>query len=66
MTAKVLAWLIFGLIGMAAFGYGRKQGRLKVLVIAGLLMIYPYFVDGAWALWLIGLGLTAALFVFPD
>lgn len=66
MTGKIFAWLIFGLIGMAAFGYGKKQGRPKTILIALILMVYPYLVSNALALWLVGAGLTAALFVFRD
>ncbi len=67
MTAgNLFAWLIFGLIGMAAFVYGRKQGRPKTLLIACLLMIYPYFISNVIALWIIGVALTASLFLFHD
>lgn len=63
---KLFAWLIFGLIGMAAFGYGKKQGRPKILLISIVMMVYPYFVSNALALWLVGAGLTAAMFLFRD
>ncbi|MFH1724931.1 MAG: hypothetical protein ABII00_09965 [Elusimicrobiota bacterium] len=63
MTGKLFAWLIFGLIGLAAFGYGKKQGRPKTMLIAVVLMGYPYLVSSPLALWLIGAGLTAALWV---
>lgn len=66
MAGKIFAWLIFGLIGMAAFGYGKKQGRPKTMLIALILMGYPYLVSNALTLWLVGAGLTAALFVFRD
>lgn len=66
MAAKVFAWLIFGLIGMAAFGYGKKQGKGKAMILGGALMAYPYAVDGALALWAVGAALTAGLFVWRD
>ncbi len=66
MAAKLMAWLIFGLIGMAAFAYGKKQRRPKILMIAGVLMLYPYFVDQALLLWGVGIVLTVGLFVIRD
>jgi len=48
---------------MAAFGYGKKQQKPKAMLLGAALMGYPYLVDGALALWLVGAGLTAALFV---
>ncbi len=64
--AELLADLIFGLIGIAAFAYGRKQGQWKTALIAVLIMCYPYFVSGTLMLFGIGIVLTLALFVFYD
>jgi hypothetical protein len=66
MVGKIYAMLVFGLIGMAAFGYGRKQRSPKAITIGILLMAYPYMVSGNLALWGIGAGLTVALFIFRD
>lgn len=65
-AADLIADFLFGVIGMAAFVYGRKQGRLKTTLISVALMAYPYFVSGTWLLYGIGVALTAALFVFKD
>lgn len=62
----MFAWLVFGLIGMAAFGYGKKQGKAGAMVLGGALMVYPYLVDGALLLWLVGAGLTVGLFLWRD
>ena len=35
--------LLFGMIGMGMFMYGRKAGRMVPLVAGGLLMVVPYF-----------------------
>jgi hypothetical protein len=63
---ELLADLIFGVIGMAAFAYGKKQGQWKTALLAVAIMCYPYFVSGALLLWGIGVVLTLALFVFHD
>jgi hypothetical protein len=65
-VGRLFAALVFGLIGMAAFGYGKKQRRPKAMLIGALLMAYPCFVDGGPALWGAGAALTAALFIFKD
>lgn len=64
--ADLLADLVFGAIGMAAFIYGRKQSRLKTMLIAIALMAYPYFISGTLLLYGIGVLLTVALFIFTD
>ncbi len=62
----LFAGLVFGVIGFAAFMYGKKQARFSPMAIGVALMGYPYFVSGAWLLWGIGAGLCAALYVFRD
>ena len=53
--------VFFGLLGYAAFRFGRKQGR-TALTWGGLaLMLYPYVVSGTWQLWLLGVAVCAAM-----
>lgn len=61
--ASFLAMLFFGAIGMGAFVYGKKMSTLPPLVLGLALMTYPYFVGGIW-LWVVGVALTAGLFVW--
>ncbi len=63
-TANIFASVIFGSIGFGALIYGKKQSDLKALVIGILLMVYPYFVQNAVALFAIGAVLTVFLFIF--
>jgi len=63
-TATILASVIFGSIGFAAFVYGKKQASAKALVIGVVLMVYPYFVPNPIALFSIGTVLTVLLFIF--
>ncbi len=64
------AWLfgsiIFGIIGFAAFGYGKKSTKYKPLLIGIALMIYPYFVRSSLVLYLVGGVLTVLLFYPRD
>ena len=67
MTSAVLiAGLLFGSIGFAAFIYGKRQSSFRVMMIAVGLMAYPYFVKNTVALYGIGVALTVALFVFRE
>jgi hypothetical protein len=58
--------LFFGLIGFAAFLYGKKSSRWKTMAIGVVLMVYPYFVPQTWLLYSIGSALCIGLFVFRD
>lgn len=62
----LFAGLIFGVIGTAAFVYGKKQARFSPMAIGVALIAYPYFVSAAWLLWSIGIALCAALYYFRD
>lgn len=56
--------IIFGLVGLAAFRYGKKTSEPRPLAIGVALMAYGYFVTNAWVSLAIGSALTLALF-FP-
>jgi hypothetical protein len=62
--ANLFASLLFGVIGFAAFLYGKKNVAIPPMVIGLVLMIYPYFVPQTWLLYAIGCVLTVALVVF--
>lgn len=62
----LFAMLLFSVIGLAAFMYGKKAARWRALAIGVALMVYPYFVDATWLIWSIGLALTAALFLLRE
>ena len=64
--ANLIGSLIFGSIGFIAFFYGKKQASWKPLAIGIILMAYPYFVPGTFLMYAIGIGLTAALYIFRE
>jgi hypothetical protein len=43
-SGTLMASLLFGLIGMAMFMYGKKAGRLVPLIVGVVLMVVPYFI----------------------
>jgi hypothetical protein len=62
--ATIALALLFGLVGFAAFRYGRKNDEPRPLFIGIALMAYGYFVTNAWVSFAIGGVLTLLLF-FP-
>jgi hypothetical protein len=64
--SALFALILFSVIGMAAFLYGKKAAALKPALIGVALMVYPYFVDATWLVYAIGGGLCLALFIFRD
>ena len=65
-SAVLFGGLLFSGIGLAALGYGRKRGSTRAMVIGGALMAYPYFVSNTVVLYVLGVALVIALFLFRD
>jgi hypothetical protein len=65
-TGNLIAGFLFSMIGLIGFRVGRARGSVQQMLIGAALLVYPYVVENLWALWLIGVGLTALLFLFKD
>jgi hypothetical protein len=62
MDSAWLIWsLLFSLVGMAVFVYGRRQKMVAPTLIGAALMVYTYFVDSSVAVVVIGVLLLGAL-----
>jgi hypothetical protein len=61
---NLLAGLIFGMIGLGAFSYGKKLDLWQPRAIGAALIAYPYFVSNGWLLWGIGTGLLVLLWFY--
>ena len=58
-TTQIVFELLFGVIGLTYFVYGKKRSNL-VIRYSGLgLMVYPYFVDNTIVIIAVGLLLMA-------
>ena len=66
MMANFIGQMIFGGIGFIAFVYGKKMSEFRLMVIGILLMAFPYVVSNNVLLYVIGIGLTVALFIFRE
>ncbi len=62
--ATIFVAVIFGLVGFAAFRWGKRNGEPRQLFLGIALMAYGYFVTNVWVSLLIGGALTLLLF-FP-
>lgn len=62
--AYLFGAIMFGIIGYAAFRYGRKTALAYPKWIGVALMLFPYAISPTWLLYLIGCGLCAALYIF--
>ncbi len=61
--ANVLVVVLFSLVGLAAFSYGKKNGEARPMVIGAALMVYGYAVSNVWISLVVGAGLTALIFL---
>ncbi len=46
--ATIVIAVLFGLVGFAAFRYGKKNGEPRSLFLGIALMAYGYFVSNPW------------------
>jgi hypothetical protein len=53
-ASNLMASMLVSTIGLGFFLYGKKQQRMPHLVSGVVLMVFPYFVDGAG--WMAGIG----------
>lgn len=62
--AYLFGAILFGIVGYAAWRYGRKAELPYPKWIGVALMFFPYAVSRTSLLYLIGCGLCAALYIF--
>ncbi len=61
--AYLFGALLFGIIGFAAYRYGKKAS-LQIFKWFGVaLMLFPYAVSETWQLYVVGAGLCVGLYV---
>jgi len=56
--------VLFGIIGFAAYRYGKKASREGPRWIGLALMLYPYVISETWLMYVVGIGLCLALYAF--
>ena len=58
--AYIAGVVIFSVIGIAAYYYGKRGGRPRMRWLGLALMLYPYVVWQTWLLYVVGAGLSIA------
>ena len=60
--AYLFGAIVFGLVGLVAWRYGKKTERPATKWLGVALMFYPYAISKTWLLYVVGLALCAGLF----
>ncbi|MCB9766437.1 MAG: hypothetical protein H6741_00370 [Alphaproteobacteria bacterium] len=63
--STLFAGIVFGLIGLGAWRYGRKQQSARHMLVGAALIGFCYVVPDGWVQWLVGAVLVGLLF-FPQ
>lgn len=58
--------LMFSAVGVGFFIYGKRQSRLVAMLAGVGLCVFPYFVESAWLLVLIGSAFLALPFIVRE
>lgn len=62
--AYIFGAILFGVIGIAAYRYGKKTDVAATRWLGIALMLYPYAISETWLLYVVGTGLCAAVYFF--
>lgn len=64
--AYIAGTVLFGLIGIAAYRYGKRVGRPRSKWLGVALMLYPYAIAQTWLLYVVGVALCVGVFLVRD
>lgn len=62
--AYIFGAVLFGIIGFAAYRYGKKAELPMPKWTGVALMLYPYAISETWLMYVVGAGLCVALYVY--
>ena len=60
--AYIAGAVLFGLLGLAAYRYGKRTERPRSKWLGIALMLYPYVVPQTWLMYVIGVALCAGVY----
>lgn len=60
--AYIFGAIVFGLLGFAAWRFGKRREQPNTKWLGVALMFYPYAVPNTVLLWVVGLGLCGAIY----
>jgi chromate transport protein ChrA len=60
--AYIVGAVVFGLVGFAAYRFGKKAERPRTKWLGIALMVYPYAVSETWLLYVVGVAMCVAVY----
>lgn len=60
--ANLFGSVMFGIVGFAAYRYGKKAGNFNPMMFGVALMVFPYFISQTWLLYAVGCSFCAGLY----
>ncbi len=63
-VAYIAGSVAFGILGFAAYRWGKATSRQGPYWIGIALMVYPYFTSDTWLMYSVGAALCGAVFIF--
>jgi hypothetical protein len=60
--AYLIGAILFGIVGFAAYRYGKVRSLSYPKWIGVALMLYPYAISNTWVLYLVGIALCIGLY----
>ena len=64
--AYIIGAVLFGLIGVAVYRYGKRAGRPRSKWLGIALMLYPYAIPLTWLLYVVGAALCVGVLIDRD
>lgn len=61
--AYLIGAIVFGVIGYAAYRYGKKNAQAPSKWLGVVLMLFPYAISETWLLYAVGCGLCIGLYL---
>ena len=62
--AYLIGAILFGILGYAAYRYGKKASNVTIRWLGVALMLYPYAISETWQMYAVGAALCAAIYVY--
>jgi len=62
--AYLIGAIVFGILGYAAYRYGKKTSNATTKWLGVALMLYPYAISETWQLYAVGTALCIGVYVY--
>ena len=62
--AYLIGAILFGILGYAAYRYGKRAANVTIRWLGVALMLYPYAISETWQMYAVGAALCAAVYAY--